>query len=90
MDPEHMEIRLGGESIPLTRLQFKLLRYLVANRGEVLATETLMEEVWGYSSASDSGLVKTHVYHLRRRIEEPSHPRYIVTVPGVGYIFWAE
>jgi len=91
VDPEHMEIRLGGESIPLTRLQFKLLRYLVANRGEVLATETLMEEVWGYSSASDSGLVKTHVYHLRRRIEEnPSHPRYIVTVPGVGYIFWAE
>jgi DNA-binding response OmpR family regulator len=88
IDPEHLEVRRDGEPIRLTRLQFELLRYLMANRGQVLATETLMENVWGYTAAADASLVKTHIYHLRQKIEyDPSHPRYIVTVPGVGYVF---
>ena len=88
IDPRHMEVRRNGEPIRLTRLQFELLRYMIANRDQVLATETLMQNVWGYSATADAGLVKTHIYHLRQKIEEdPSHPRYIVTVPGVGYVF---
>lgn len=88
IDPDHMEVRRNGETIRLTRLQFELLRFMVANQGQVLATETLMENVWGYNAPADATLVKTHIYHLRQRIEEdPSHPQYVVTVPGVGYLF---
>ncbi|MDQ3327111.1 MAG: response regulator transcription factor [Chloroflexota bacterium] len=88
IDPDHMEVRRNGEPIRLTRLQFELLRFMVANQGQVLPTETLMENVWGYNAAADATLVKTHIYHLRQRIEEdPSHPKYVVTVPGVGYLF---
>lgn len=88
IDPDHMEVRRNGQAIRLTRLQFELLRYMMANQGQVLPTESLMQNVWGYSAAADATLVKTHIFHLRQRIEEdPSHPRYIVTVPGVGYLF---
>ncbi len=88
IDPDHMEVRRNGEPIRLTRLQFELLRFMVANQGQVLPTETLMENVWGYNVSADATLVKTHIYHLRQRIEEdPSHPKYVVTVPGVGYLF---
>lgn len=91
IDPEHMELLRNGTPIRLTRLQFELLRYMMANRGQVLPTEVLMQNVWGYSAAADANLVKTHIFHLRQRIEEdPSHPKYIVTVPGVGYVFDAE
>ncbi|MDP9352153.1 MAG: response regulator transcription factor [Chloroflexota bacterium] len=91
IDPDHMEVRRSGQAIRLTRLQFELLRYMMANQGQVLPTEMLMQNVWGYSAAADATLVKTHIFHLRQRIEEdPSHPRYIVTVPGVGYLFQPE
>ncbi len=87
LDPDQMEVRRNDTAIRLTRLQFELLRFMMANQGQVLPTETLLQKVWGYPVA-DAALVKTHVYHLRQRIEEdPSHPRYIVTVPGVGYVF---
>ncbi len=89
--PEYMEVQRDGTTIRLTRLQFELLRYMMANEGQVLPTEALMQNVWGYSAAADASLVKTHIFHLRQRIEEdPSHPKYIVTVPGVGYVFKAE
>lgn len=89
--PEHMEVRREGQPIRLTRLQFELLRFMIANQGQVLPTETLMQKVWGYSAAADATLVKTHIFHLRQRIEEdPSHPRHVLTVPGVGYLFQAE
>lgn len=91
VDPAHMEVRRNGETVRLTRLQFELLRFMIANRGEVMPTEMLMQKVWGYGAAADASLVKTHIYHLRQRIEDdPSHPRYILTVPGVGYLFRAD
>lgn len=91
IDPDHMELRRNGEPVRLTRIQFELLRFFMANQGQVLPTEALMQNVWGYSAAADASLVKTHIHHLRQRIEEdPSHPTYIVTVPGVGYLFKPE
>lgn len=88
IDPEHMEVQRNGVAIRLTRLQFELFRYMMANEGQVLPTEVLMQKVWGYTVAADASLVKTHIYHLRQRIEDdPSHPSYILTVPGVGYVF---
>jgi two-component system alkaline phosphatase synthesis response regulator PhoP len=48
----------------------------------------IIERVWGYDEVGDSGLVKTHISHLRQKIEpDPNSPQYIMTVPGVGYTF---
>jgi two-component system alkaline phosphatase synthesis response regulator PhoP len=57
----------------------------------VLTTDQIVERVWGYEDAGGTGLVKTHIRHLRQKIEPvPSTPQYIVTVPGVGYTFMAQ
>jgi two-component system alkaline phosphatase synthesis response regulator PhoP len=48
----------------------------------------IIERVWGYDEAGDSGLVKTHIRHLRQKVEPDANtPQYIMTVPGVGYTF---
>jgi two-component system response regulator MtrA len=91
LDPERRAARLGdGSEINLTNLEFRLLYCLMSNQGRVVPTETIVERVWGYSGESDSRLVKGLVRRLRRRIEpDRKEPRYIKTVPGVGYAFSA-
>jgi DNA-binding response OmpR family regulator len=70
----------------LTRLEFRLLYTLMVHSGQVLTTETLVEQVWGYSGKGDRDLVRGLIKRLRAKVEpEPSEPRYIQTVPGVGY-----
>lgn len=70
----------------LTKLEFRLLYTLMVHNGQVLATETLVEQVWGYSGRGDRDLVRGLVKRLRTKVElDPHHPRYILTVPGVGY-----
>jgi DNA-binding response OmpR family regulator len=74
----------------LTQLEFRMLYALLINHDQVLPTETLIEQVWGYTGEGDRDLVRGLVRRLRTKVEpEPSHPRYIVTVPGVGYSFTA-
>jgi DNA-binding response OmpR family regulator len=70
----------------LTRLEFRLLYTLMVHRGQVLSTETLVERVWRYSGSGDRDLVRGLVKRLRAKIEpDPHKPRYILTIPGVGY-----
>jgi len=70
----------------LTRLEFRLLYALMIHNGQVLTTETLVEQVWGYSGRGDRDLVRGLIKRLRAKVEpEPAEPRYILTVPGVGY-----
>ena len=77
-----------GESHQLTPLEFRLLYLLMTNHGQVISTEIIVERVWGYSGAGNRDLVRGLVRRLRRKIDpDPSHPRYIETVPGVGYRF---
>jgi DNA-binding response OmpR family regulator len=72
----------------LTHLEFRLLYALMSHRGQVLPTETIVERVWGYSGRGDKELVRGLVSRLRGKIEtEPRQPRYVHTVPGVGYTF---
>jgi DNA-binding response OmpR family regulator len=72
----------------LTHLEFRLLYALMSHRGHVLPTETIVERVWGYSGRGDKELVRGLVSRLRSKIEpEPRLPRYVHTVPGVGYTF---
>jgi DNA-binding response OmpR family regulator len=76
----------GGEDIPLTKTEFRLLCTLAAARGAVVTREQLLERVWEYGYFGDTRLLDVHIRRLRRKIEpDPGQPRLIVTVRGVGY-----
>jgi DNA-binding response OmpR family regulator len=78
----------GWRSRRLTHLEFRLLYTLMSHRGQVLPSEVIVERVWGYGGRGDKELVRGLVSRLRAKIEpEPRSPRYIRTVPGVGYAF---
>ena len=65
-----------------------LLWFLASNPRQVFSRAQLMERVWGYESALDTGTVTVHMRRLREKLEdEPSHPRLLETVWGVGYRF---
>jgi DNA-binding response OmpR family regulator len=83
--PRHA-VTLGGRPITLTPMEFELLYFLAANAGQVFDRETLFREVWGYDYVGETNLVDVCVRRLREKIEvEPSKPRRIMTVRGVGY-----
>ena len=78
----------NGEELHLTHKEFDLLATLMRNQGAVLSRDLLLERVWGYDYAVRTKTVDVHVRWLREKIEdEPSRPRRIVTVRGVGYRF---
>lgn len=89
LDPATRTVQVVGQSPRrLTHLEFRLLYTLMVNRGQVLSTETIVEQVWGYTGQGDRDLVRGLIRRLRLKVEsEPSKPVYIVTVPGVGYSF---
>jgi two-component system alkaline phosphatase synthesis response regulator PhoP len=88
LDVTRHEVSQNGTRARLTPTESRLLHLLLTHAGQVLTTDTIIERVWGYNEIGDSGLVKTHIRHLRQKVEpEPSNPRYLVTVPGVGYTF---
>lgn len=75
----------------LTHLEFRLLYTLMLHRGQVLPAETIVDQVWGYANPGDRELVRGLISRLRAKVEHnPRKPRYILTVPGVGYLFQAE
>src|SRR5919202_5842649 len=81
---------LRGDAPPirLTPLEFRLLQYLMIHRGQVIPSEVLIEHVWGYDDTGDRMLLKQLIRRLRRKIEtDPANPRYIETVPNIGYTF---
>lgn len=86
--PEAGTVLRGGEPVPLTRTEFRLLCELADNAGIVLSREQLLERVWGYDFFGDGRLVDAHVRRLRIKVEpDPSDPTLIVTVRGLGYKF---
>ncbi len=88
LDGQRHEVRCESRSSRLTRIEFRLLFELASHEGQVLTHEVLVDRVWGYQEVSDSSLLKTHIRHLREKIEpEPSSPVYLTTIPGVGYSF---
>ncbi|HEX6762336.1 MAG TPA: response regulator transcription factor [Gaiellaceae bacterium] len=77
-----------GEPLTLTLKEFDLLWFLASNPRLVFSREALMERVWGYHAAFDTGTVTVHVRRLREKIEDdPAHPRHLQTVWGAGYRF---
>jgi DNA-binding response OmpR family regulator len=87
LDLRTRTLRRGDEEIRLTPLEYKILHYLMVNRGRVLTNSAIVEHVWGYSGTGNEDLVKVHVHRLRQKIEhDPQNPESVRTVPGVGYM----
>jgi DNA-binding response OmpR family regulator len=89
LDPETRTVALPGRGTrQLSNLEFRLLHTLMAHRGQVMPTETIVEHVWGYTGDGDAQLVRGLVRRVRAKVEpDTGDPRYILTVPGGGYIF---
>ena len=82
------EVRRGGEPLKVTRKEFDLLFLLASNPGVTFSRTQLLEEVWDFAWDGDTNTVTVHVRRLREKIEEdPSDPKHLVTVWGVGYRF---
>lgn len=78
----------AGESLPLTRLEFRLLYTLMTSPGQVFLPECLIEHVWGYDGEGSRNLVRGLIKRLRAKIEpDPLEPRFLLTQPGGGYYF---
>ncbi|MGX5376954.1 response regulator transcription factor [Ligilactobacillus sp. LYQ135] len=88
LDIDHYRVLKNGEDLGLTPKEFKLLYFLVKNKGQVLSREQLLEGVWDYNDLGTSRIVDIHISHLRDKIEpDPQHPKYIKTIRGFGYSF---
>ena len=86
LDPNTHEVRVRGKGVDLPRKEFELLRLLMANAGTVLATNYLLDAVWGAEFAGAVQVLYVHIGWLRKQIEEDPHaPRYLQTVRGIGY-----
>jgi DNA-binding response OmpR family regulator len=86
VDAASHEARRNGELLSLTAKEFELLWFLASNPNQVFSRDQLMHRVWGYEAALDTGTVTVHVRRLREKLEDdPSHPRLLETVWGVGY-----
>ena len=86
IDFKRFETLKDGESLKLTRKEYGILHLLAIREGEVLTRDDLLEEVWGHDSFPTTRTVDNHIGLLRNKLEEdPAHPRYLITVHGVGY-----
>ena len=88
IDSSSRDVTRNDEPLRLTAREFDLLWFMASHPRRVFSRENLMRRVWGYASAVDTGTVTVHMRRLREKIEDdPSRPRYLETVWGVGYRF---
>ncbi|HHX62784.1 MAG TPA: response regulator transcription factor [Epulopiscium sp.] len=88
IDIGKFEVQKRGEVIELTHLEFGLLKFLSAQKGQVFSRETLLSKVWGYEYYGDIRTIDVTVRRLREKIEDdPSKAEYVLTKRGAGYYF---
>jgi DNA-binding response OmpR family regulator len=88
IDARTREVTRNSEPLKLTAKEFDLLWFMANHARQVFSRDQLMDRVWGYEAALDTGTVTVHIRRLREKIEdEPSRPRFLQTVWGVGYRF---
>jgi DNA-binding response OmpR family regulator len=86
VDFKCFEARKGDEVLDMSRKEFGVLRLLAARAGEVITRDELLDEVWGYDQYPTTRTVDNHIALLRTKLEDdPSKPRHLLTVHGVGY-----
>ena len=90
MDVERHTVTVAGDPVPMPLKEFDLLEYLLRNAGRVLTRGQLIDRIWGADYVGDTKTLDVHVKRLRSKIEEePSRPKHLVTVRGLGYKFEA-
>ena len=88
MDFVRHEVRANEQVVNLTPTEFRLLEVLVKEPGRAFSRLDLLEQAFGYDYEGLERTIDVHIMNLRKKIEpEPGHPRYVVTVPGLGYRF---
>ncbi len=86
MDLDRREVRRNHEIIALTPTEFRLMEFLVRNKGKAVSEQELNEQIWGTFQASESSAVRRYIWLLRQKFEnDPSNPHLIRTVRGYGY-----
>jgi two-component system OmpR family response regulator len=85
LDEETYEVWRAGESVELSRTEFRLLRYLMVNARRVLTRSQILDHVWEYDFGGDASVLETYIYYLRRKVDKVE-PSLIHTVRGVGYV----
>ncbi len=86
LDLDKRAVSMHGRDVPLTPIEYDLLRLLAVNEGKLLTHPTILREIWGPAYREESNYVHVYVSHLRRKIEpDPARPRYLLNQPGVGY-----
>jgi two-component system, OmpR family, KDP operon response regulator KdpE len=81
-------VQLNGQDVQLTPTEYDLLKVFIAHRGKILTRQMLLKEIWGPGTHARTHSLHVYVAQLRRKIEQnPEDPRFILTIPGVGYRF---
>ncbi|MFI8520894.1 response regulator [Streptomyces sp. NPDC085481] len=84
------KVRRGDRDVRLTPTEWHLLEILICNPGVLVSQQRLLKEVWGPSYSTKTNYLRVYMAQLRRKLEaDPSHPRYLITEPGMGYRFEA-
>lgn len=86
LDIDRRIVKVEDSEVELTKREFDLLQYLMANKNLVLSRDTLLENVWGFDYYGETNAVDVYVRYLRSKIEEPFGLKVITTVRGVGYV----
>jgi two-component system, OmpR family, alkaline phosphatase synthesis response regulator PhoP len=90
VDFRRAEVTREGQKIEFSAKEFQLLRYFIEHREATLSRDELLNEVWGYDAMPTTRTVDVHVAWLRQKLEpNPKHPKYILTIHGMGYKFLA-
>jgi two-component system KDP operon response regulator KdpE len=80
-----------GSPVRLTPTEWHMVEVLTRNAGKLLTAKQLLQEVWGPGYLEETNYIRVHMAHIRRKLEpDPSHPRYFITEPGMGYRFVPE
>ncbi|MGA2738409.1 MAG: response regulator transcription factor [Bryobacteraceae bacterium] len=88
---DRLELHVRNQVFPLTLMEANVLRYLIRHEGKTVSRKAMLEEVWGLHEDTDTRAIDNFIVRLRRYIEDdPTHPRHLLTVRGVGYRFVAE
>jgi DNA-binding response OmpR family regulator len=88
VDFEHLQLRAGKNVFQLTLMETELLRYLIQNSGRPVSRKAILENVWNLHEDTDTRAIDNFIVRLRRYIErDPTKPRHLITVRGLGYQF---
>jgi DNA-binding response OmpR family regulator len=86
IDYARHRVTKAGREVALTPTEYRILAYLAQNAGRVVTQDLLLEHVWGTEYVGEGHMLRVNITRLRRELEtDPSHPRYLLTRPGIGY-----